>query len=184
MARKSHFFWWVPENGWGEGAANVGSDTVISLVDTEPGSGSTPQQDNFVVERIIGQWQVVSLTGLADQVVYHQRVYPTIASGAGVALRDLEVRDEADSDMLWHQVNMWGSNNGESSLGSWAGHSSQFHPVAPFMQGRYGHFDIKVARRVNEGESLIWHLQSTQGVPPGDGTVSLFLWCRVLLREG
>jgi len=179
-----NFFWWVPEFGWGGAVVNVGNDTVISLVDTEPGSGSTPQQDNFVVERIIGQWWINSPTGIGAGVRYHQRVYPTIAGGAGIAIRDLTNREEADSDMLWHQVNIWGANN-DGAGGTWNAADGGANTVQPpFMQGRFGHFDIKVARRINEGESLIWHLQDETVIPPGDGTVSLKLWCRVLLREG
>ncbi len=183
---KSKFFWWVPEDTWSDpgGVVNVASDTVALLVDTAPGAGNRPEQDNFVVERIIGQWHVESPTGLTAGIFYHMRVYPTITGDAGIALRDLTSRVEADSDLMWHQVNFWGSNQAVGSGGSWnaAGGASQTLD-APFMMGRFGHVDIKVARRVNEGEALIWHLQSTQGVPPGDGTVQLRLWLRLLLRE-
>ncbi len=187
MARKS-FFWWVPEDTWSDpgGVVNVGSDTVALLVDTAPGSGSTPQQDNFVVERIIGQWHIESPTGLSDNVFYHMRVYPTITGDAGISLRDLTNRAEADSDMLWHHTGLWTAEQGTSVGGSWVsgGAGTGFNVQSAFQNGRHGHLDIKVARRVNEGEALIMHLQSTQGVPPGDGTVQLRMWVRILLREG
>lgn len=184
MARKSNFFWWVPF--WGETLLNTGQDTVGLLVDTESGNTEFPQQDNFVVERIFGQWQLVSSTGLDDNVVYHQRVYPTVADATTVALRDLDSRDDADSDFMWHAVHMWSAQQGVGTIGSWAsgGAGTGFEVQPPFSNGRYGHVDIKVARRIQEGEALVWHLQSTNGVPPADSTVQLRLWLRVLLREG
>jgi len=189
---KSKFHWFVPE--WGHefatitpvsGLNNVGSDIVARLVDTDFQAPGDPRQDNFVVERIIGQYKLSAAATAPnfDRMIHH-RVYVADSDQATVALRDLYTQDDADSSFLWTHIEGWASNFNGTNWGSWQVGSTAA-PAPTFQMGRKGHFDIRVGRRIEEGQSLLWHTQLEPANEPAlvDDTWGLLLYARILLRE-
>lgn len=188
----SSFYWYVPS--WdGHDAIggatpadheNVGNDIVVELVNTDFAAPGDPRQDNFVVERIIGQYKLNNQTGAdpADRIVHH-RVYVADGDQSSVSLRSLYSADDADSSFLWHKVDVMTGAQHARAWGNW-GNGASTDPPAPFSNGRLGAFDIKVGRNIPEGRSLLWHTAvKNGGIPEPDGEWFLALWVRVLLRE-
>ncbi len=165
---------------------NVGVDILIPLINTDFAAPGDPRQDNFVVERIVGQWLLVNrATANGDSALIQHRVYVADSDSTEVPVRDLYTQDDADSSFLYHHVSAWPSEATGSSWGSWRRAAEAF-PSSPSMAGRQGHVDIKVGRRVEEGQTLLWHTQlARQGelVIPDDDW-ELHAWFRVLMREG
>lgn len=189
---KGKFYWYVPE--WGDdvatfsvpaGVLNVGSDIIVRLIDTDFASPDDPRQDNFVVERIIGQYMLTAgATAAAGDRICHTRVYVADGDQTSVAARDLYLQDDADSSFLWHRVHAFADLWRGDQWGDWQ-NGSAGNPITSFSNGRSGAFDIKVGRRVEEGQALLWHTQvDVTGNPPADDTFGVLLWVRVLLREG
>ncbi len=189
MARNSKMFWHVPSACWYNsspvalgGIANVGADIVTTLVNTESGEGDVPVNDNFVIERIVGQYM---LTG--DEVVptnhfLHSRVYVSDSDSTAIALRSLNTADDAETSFLWHQVDPWHSSWNGDAIGAWQSDGVAGSPFATPWKGRLGHVDIKVGRRIEAGSSLIWHTQ-IQASPGANDVFYLKLWLRMLCRE-
>jgi len=187
-------YWHVPAwyesripgaNGDASAFTNVGRDILIPLINTDFAAPGDPRQDNFVVERIIGQWQLVSkATALAGDALMHHRVYVADSDSTTVSVRDIYMRDDADSSFLYHHVSGWPNAAVGTGFGSWRlGGSAE--PQSPVMMGRQGHVDIKVGRRVEEGQTLLWHTQvSSSAFAPVDDDWELHAWFRVLMREG
>jgi len=85
--RKQSFFWHVGVGMWSDAepggsgfdtVVNVGKDIILVLVDTVEATGdepAVPENDNFVVERIIGQWNLRSTEPIARDYYIHERVY-------------------------------------------------------------------------------------------------------------
>ncbi len=182
MAR-GHLFWHVPH--WFSGAPaatagilSTGSDVVAALVDEH--DNQDLGQDNFVVERIIGQYQVTTndVAGAVDRYI-HSRVYVCQADDTTLSLRDLTTVADADSSFLWANVQMFRVAANSTSEGSWL-HSGGAGLNQPATE-RNGTFDIRVGRRVEEGTALVFHTQCFPLVL--DNELILKLWVRVLLRE-
>ncbi len=191
MAR-GKFYWFCPEwdgqavqGGAAPGIPNIGNDIAISLIDTDFADPGDPRQDNFVVERIIGQYKVNAVTPAegGDRVIHH-RVYVADSDSTSIALRNLYTADDADSSFLWHKVDVFAPAMIDSAWGNW-GKQGTSEPPVPFQNGRLGGFDIKVGRRVEEGQTLVWHTQVHQSVaiPLDDDTFFVQLWIRLLMRE-
>lgn len=182
--------WHVSDDMWYQlipgfaGNPNVGYDIVCPLVssDLELGAGNSayPEAESFVVERVIGQYLVVSNTETPVNAFLHHRIYPVEQEFNTFALRGLEFPESAETDFLWHRVEKWWSNQVNNVFGSW-------EPVTgavPFQENRLGHFDVKVNRRLRQGECLIFHTQVVGGIaPPTDNTYFLQMWARALVRS-
>ncbi len=186
----SRLYWHVPEwnsdnfAGLGAGVGNTNGDIVIPLINSDFADPGDPRQDNFVVERIIGQYLLnAGATAEAGSRIIHNRVYVADSDASSIALRSLNTADDADSSFLYHQVTHFDSGAIGKQYGSWqnGGVNEVRGPVGAV--NRYGHFDIKVGRRVNEGETLIWHTQIST-VNLEDDTWAIQMWVRVLMREG
>ncbi len=193
MSRKQRFYWFVPK--WGEplatktptqGETNVGNDIVVALIDTDFAAPGDPRQDNFVVERIIGQYCLSEgASGVQAHRMVHHRVYVADSDSTSIALRDLYTADDADSSFLWHKTEGFGAGWHGDAFGNWQT-SDTIQPAPTQSMGRQGHIDIKVGRRVEEGQTLLWHtqLEATGVGPLVDGSWGLMLWVRLLMREG
>ncbi len=193
MGKKSKYFWHVPPGAWAtldptvNGVDSVAGDVVILLVDAESGVASAhPEIDNFVVERIVGQYMIKmhAVTPPPVGMGIAHRVYVTDADTTSVAFRNLNTADDAETSFLWHQVDAMAEDLNNDPFGSWQRPSSGARPrltPTPTM-GRYGHIDIRVGRRLEGGEALVWHSQS---IPAQiDDSWSIKLWLRFLVREG
>lgn len=190
--KKTKFFWHVPPDTWfGTGPValgpdlNTGPDIVVTLIDTETVQSARPDIDNFIVERIVGQY-VVSKNEMTPTNHYaHSRVYVGPTNATSIALRDLASADEAESSFLWHQVDPLPAALDGEVYGTWTDSSSTvtLQPGATPFMGRFGHVDIRVGRRLEGGEALIWHTQIANP-PAADDTIALKLWLRLLVREG
>ncbi len=179
---KGNLFWHVPEWFGGGPASSLGVDNVdqdifVQLVDTE--DVAALGQDNFIVERIIGQYLIVSdAVAPADRFLHH-RIYVTMADLTTVNLRTLNTADDADTSFMYHKVELFTVQMAGTPRGTWSSDTAGFS--ARESNARLGMFDIRVGRRVREGESLIWH---TMIVPtPTSDEWHLQMWVRVLLKE-
>lgn len=180
MAR-GNVFWHVPEwFGGGPssslGISNISSDIIVELVNTE--NVATLGQDNFIVERVIGQYKVVSNDATPLERYLHHRVYVTMGDATTVNLRALNTADDADTSFMYHKVEHFSISMHNDVRGTWRETSGDTGAAA---EARRGMFDIRVGRRVNEGESLIWHTE----VSPlaSDDEIHMQMWVRVLLKE-
>jgi len=189
MAKASKFFWHVPGPAcWFAGApiplggvANIGSDIVATLISAEGGQGNRPELDNFVVERIVGQYQVTADESVGAFHFLHHRVYVVDADATSIALRTLSEADDAETSFLYHKVEYWDATFDNDPAGNWQV-SSGAGPAPTPWQGRHGHVDIKVGRRIEGGRDLIWHTQVISP-PAADNTFYVKLWLRMLVRE-
>ncbi len=189
--RKSRYFWHVPNNGWHSsnpnpqlGVGNTNDDIVVPLIDSEiiPVT-ATPEHDQWVVERIVGQWLLTSQEDAPVQHHYvHSRIYPVSADSVSVAIRSLQLAEEAESDFLWHHVSPWPTTFDTDTWGNWQT-SGAGNPSGETYMGRFGHFDVRVGRRIEQGTALIWHTQMVPA-PTADNDFFLKLWLRLLVREG
>lgn len=192
----SPMFWHVP--AWYSGSPssiaghpNVGRDIVIELLETET-AGDSIAPDSYWVERIVGQYQVTGFkaVGSINDAYLHHRVYKCMSGDNYLFLRDLATEDDADTSWMMHKVEIFDDSLQGSNVGSWSGpggananglvHQTLTPPIS-----RAGGFDIKVGRKVNEGESLVWQtqIQDITGGAPADDTYFLKMWVRVLLRK-
>ncbi len=163
------------------GNANVGGDIVVTLISAEGGEGNRPELDNFVVERIVGQYQVSGDESAAVNHFVHHRVYVADADAAAIALRNLLQADDAETSFLWHQVDPWANAADADVFGMWGLHAAGQPQATPWM-GRLGHVDIKVGRKIQGGRDLIWHTQIVNP-PAANNTMYVKLWLRMLVRE-
>lgn len=190
---KGRFYWFCPawdpqdvQGGLTPGAGNVGNDSIVNLINTDFADPGDPRQDNFVVERIIGQYKLNAVSGAeAGDRVVHSRVYVADSDMDSIAIRDLYTADDADSSFLWHKVDAFDSSWIGTAWGNWQ-NGSATQPAPAFQNGRLGSFDIKVGRRVEEGQSLVWHTQwkNSTGGALDDDEFFVMLWVRLLMREG
>jgi len=187
--RKKSYFWHVPPGGWGAispatpGVSSIGGDVVIVLVDGESGPISAhPEIDNFVVERIVGQYMIMmhALSPPPLGAGVHSRVYVADADVGSVGVRDLESADDAETSFLWHQVDAVDGDANNEPFGNWATLARPATDGVGFM-GRHGHLDIRVGRRVEGGQALLWHSQFNPTAV--DTAYSVKLWVRLLVRE-
>jgi len=190
MGKRSKFFWHVPgPSCWFVGPpvalggnANVAGDIVVTLISAEGGEGNRPELDNFVVERIVGQYMFTADESVAVRHHLHSRVYVADADASSIALRVLTQADDAETSFLWHQVDPWDTAQDGTQFGSWNDSGAGARPrVTPWM-GRNGHVDIKVGRQIGGGRDLIWHT-TIVNAPAADNTFYLKLWLRMLVRE-
>ncbi len=190
MARSRNLYWhvpvWDPNNqpNGSAGVGNIGADIVVALVDAEFAAPGDPGQDNYVVERIIGQYLLTTAASGAEtgSRLVHHRVYVADSDQSSIALRNLNTQDDADSSFLWHLVEPFDGNSVGLEWGSWRKGGDTDTQVA-FQNGRLGSVDIKVGRRVEEGSTLIWHTQLDTTALTND-TWFLQMWMRCLIREG
>lgn len=184
--------WHVADQMWHNGppgglhVLNTDVDLFIVLCQGDVGgvASTVPDaSDEWVVERIVGQYHFTATQPVPQTYFMHHRVYPTISDATSVALRDLSTADEAESDFCWHQVDPWPTQFEGDVWGDWQGETG--YPVGngEFM-GRSGHVDIKVSRRIRQGEALIWHTQFVGAVAPADNEFNGIFWLRALLRQG
>ncbi len=187
---KSKLFWHVPgPSCWFTGPpvalggnSNVLGDIVVTLISAEGGEGNRPELDNFVVERIVGQYQMTGDETAAANRYMHHRVYVADADAAAIALRNLVQADDAETSFLWHQVDPWNSAQDATLFGSWNDSGAGARPTSTQWMGRFGNVDIKVGRKISGGRDLIWHTQLVNA-PAANNTVYLKLWLRMLVRE-
>ncbi len=190
MAKGDHQ-WHVPAGTWesgspgGLGVGNIGTDIVQTLISTDSAVNlDVPDAaTEYVVERVVGQWMIHGNQATPGHFFVHQRVYPTVSDTDTVVVRDLTSPDDAESDFLWHAVSGWSTQFDTDTWGTWE-NGGDTSPVNVGFMGRMGHIDIRVNRRIKQGFSLIWHTQFAGAVEPLDGEFNLYLWLRMLLREG
>lgn len=202
MARRKHrFFWHVPAtatdpnylwDNWsvlapgGGGNPNVGADIFLPLVQTNQGAflSQMPERDEFVVERIVGQFMLQAVNVTQNRMCMH-RIYPSQADAGAVALRDLFSQDDAESDFLWNRVAPAPALLDGDTWGDWQLASSG-NPAFPQNFNALGHLDVRVGRRLRAGECLLWHTQfsTVGGGVPTDDTYFLRMNMRILVREG
>ncbi len=190
MAKKRQkFFWHVPPNGWFSGSpgapddnTNVGGDIVVPLVDTETVLSARPDMDNFVVERVVGQFQMHIDEDPAVKHYVHHRVYVAQGDATSVAIRDLKQEDDAETSFLFHRVQPWHQNWDADDFGDWQDGAAGV-PAHQGWMGRHGNFDIKVGRRLEGGDVLIWHVELVPA-PIANDEAALRLWVRILVRQG
>ncbi len=183
--------WHVPGECWHSGTPgaigvqNIAEDIATVLIGTDSaGASDVPDAaDEYVVERVIGQWMLHGNQATPANMFLHNRIYPTISDQGAIVLRDLVTPDDAESDFLWHQVSPWASAYDTDSWGNWQVPGAGSPSAIGFM-GRFGHIDVRVNRRIKQGFSLIWHTQLKGVVDPLDNEFNLYLWLRMLLREG
>lgn len=185
----SSLFWHVPfwfQGGFGTatGVGNVGQHMVVELVETESAS-ATIAPDNYWVERVVGQYMVTSLANpLLFNPLLHHRMYVTEADSTSTNLRDLASQDDADTSFMMHKVEAFDAAWSGGQFGNWnASNYSKDTYTMPIS--RSGGFDVKVGRKVSEGESLIWHTQieGNPSGPPNNDQFFLKMWTRVLLKQ-
>ncbi len=190
MARRSKkYFWHVPPDAWYSGVPdavggepNTLQDIVVHLVDTETVQSARPDIDNFVVERIVGQYQLSKNETTSSDDYWHSRIYVAQTNATATALRSLNSADDAETSFLWHQVDGMEVEADGDVWGSWQARLTGARPVpTPFM-GRNGHLDIRVGRRLEGGEALIWHTQIV-AAPTENNVCFVKLWIRLLVRE-
>ncbi len=186
---KKSFFWHVPAGGWysggpspSGGTGNVGNDIVVPLIDQETVISARPELDSFVVERIIGQYQITADEAIAGNKYVHNRVYVADADATSFAIRSLVTADDAESSFMWHQVDPHSVNADGRAFGMWGMHTDG-NPDAGHFMGRRGHVDIRVGRRINQGFALLWHTMLFPA-PAANDEMFLKLWIRLLVREG
>ncbi len=189
MAKRKSYYWHVPV--WadvssptqGNGVSNVGDDIFVELLNSDFAPPADPRQDNFVVERIIGQYMLVSSgTAESGSRIVHHRIYVVDGDQNTHQFRDIFSQDDADSSFLWHLVEGVSASSVGGVFGSWRKEGAN-EPQKPFERGRLGSFDVRVGRRVDEGQSLIWHTQLDNQGELVNGTWDLIMWVRVLMRE-
>ncbi len=186
----SKLYWHVPEwnsdnfAGLASGVGNVGGDIVIPLINTDFAAPGDPRQDNFVVERIIGQYLLTAAaSAAAGSRIIHSRVYVADSDASSIALRSLNTADDADSSFLYHHVGHFDNGAIDKQFGTWQNGGVNEVTGDIGAAGRQGHFDIKVGRKVTEGETLLWHTQISSLALVND-TWFIQMWVRVLMREG
>jgi len=183
----SRLFWHVPAWFNGLPSATGGADfvwdatgqIVIPLLETETASQSIAP-DNYWVERIVGQYHMTlrDTIGEITPAFIHHRVYVMPADEVGVDTRDLLEKDDADTSFLMHKVEYGDDNLNGVVKGNWQELESL--TLQPLIS-RNGGFDIRVGRKVEAGEALIWHSQQAISAFVTSGGINM--WCRVLLRQ-
>ncbi len=190
MAKRNKFFWHVPPAAWlvggpilTTGTANILGDIVVELLSTETVQSARPDIDNFVVERIVGQYMITGDEAAAANHFLHSRVYVAEIDATTISLRNLNTADDAETSFLWHQVDPWPNAADGDIFGTWVGDHGAGQPRATPSNGRLGNVDIRVGRCLEGGEVLIWHTQ-IDAAPAANDTHFLKLWLRLLVREG
>lgn len=188
-SKKRQYYWHVPPNCWyasvpnaSGGNQNVGPDIVVPLIDAETTISAKPEMDEFVVERIVGQYVAVTDAAIPVDNWLHHRIYLSQADNTSFALRSLNTEDDAESSFLWHHVEGQSNIFNNDKFGTWQSAGSGVPAATPWMT-RHGHIDVRVGRRVRQGEALLWHTQIVPA-PAADNEVSLQMWLRCLVREG
>jgi len=208
--------WYTPY--WSQSAASwdmtpVVADTWgVSLLLVNPDGPGVDQlgETAIRVTRVVGQYRLRTNGGAGwngtptDQFpcTFHHRVYPVSGDGTNFFLRRLYNDEDADSDWMWHQVDEFdweGAAQNDSTIQpgrqGWLSkaENGSTSMVRPFQTGRFGHFDIKVDRRIDEGEGLVWRTEidnqtAPQLLPHAGATeirwyldlwIRLFLWRKV-----
>lgn len=200
----SRFRWYTPF--WQQVVNPLGADLAltdsqsIQLITPEGLFADTISETDVRVTRIIGQYRVwfngVEFPdALARSLYIHNRVYVVSGDGTNIFNRDLTNIIDADADMLWNQIDFMArsqlSSTDQANMGTWGGagpgSTDTYANVKPFMMGRMGHFDIKVDRRIEEGESLVWKTQLEPGnnalaSGPNMGRMYIDMWVRCLVK--
>lgn len=195
--RANNYFWHVPNwftNGSGNPVSNpsgainnVGADMIAILIDTtQQVFVDQPQLDEFVVTRIVGQWRLQGDEDPTADRYIANRIYPVDANESSVSVRDLYDRSDADSDFLFHEFHQWAASYDSDPWGTWQDRSNGNDASGPVFMGKRGFFDVRVNRRISEGQALLWHTQMSEagGGVPSDDTFKLSLAVRLLVREG
>lgn len=190
MARKRKYFWHVPASCWfnqgpsgATGEANVGGDIVVSLLDAIGDTAARPQVDNWTIERIVGQYQFAGISGIGVNRFLHSRVYVAESDSGAISLRNLNLAEDAETSFLFHRVDLFHNSWDGDAAGNWQGTALGGSPAATAWKARHGDIDIRVGRRLEGGESLIWHTQMVPA-PAADDELFLKLWLRMLVSEG
>lgn len=157
--------------------------TVLISTDSVANLEVPDAADEYVVERVVGQYMLHGNQASPTNYFTHTRIYPTVSDAGAIILRDLVTPDDAESDFLWHQVAGWSSQWDTDTWGNWQNGGDTVPQPSGFM-GRMGHVDVRVNRRIKQGFSLIWHTQLKGAADPINGEFNLYLWLRMLLREG
>ncbi len=190
MGKKQKFFWHVPPDTWsaagpavGIGVGNVGPDIVSELISTETVQSARPDVDNFVVERIVGQWMLTGTESPTADRFLHHRIYVADHDALAISLRTLSTADDAETSFLYHRVEPWSAAFVGDPWGTWQARSNGNDPTHQSMMGRHGHLDVRVGRRLEGGQALVWHTQIVNS-PPADNVFRFRAWFRLLVRQG
>lgn len=200
MARKARkpYWWHVPLDAWapatpvGGHLGNTGNDVFLVLVDSEEAAALendvVPEHDEFVIERVIGQWHMRMDLAVGANFYVHERCYVVPSTAGTIALRNLTDAAEADTSFLYHNVTGFTANQNADAWGNWLGARPDLPDNAlgsanQDPRGLYAR-DVRVGRRLEEGEALVWHWQLRGTVVPADDLVQVKCWFRTLVRQG
>lgn len=176
--------WYVPPQMWGNGATTVlnggvgcdaNGNVIIPIVDA-----TLVQLEPLVVERMLFQYNIwVQDTGLASALAF-SRIYlsETDISAGAYDLANLNEDDEAERAFMWQGIDII-SNAGTSTWWQGAAVLGGQLDSAP----RIHQYDVRVKRKVEGTQSLIWHTQLPFGVV-GANAFKVQVWMRALVREG
>jgi len=131
----------------------------------------------IVVKRIVGQYNVVRLSTppVALSYIQHRVAMGRTDITAGtVTAGDLLDADDAEDNWLWNETNVISPTNTTSGMIPLGTTSARVLPQ------RWGSFDIRVARRVDNLLTLYW--QSQAAVAAID-EYAVHLWCRLWCQE-
>lgn len=204
----SRYRWYTPYWGFAGGFSLPGVNALsVGLLSPEASITDPLEEKAYRVTRIVGQYQVrwngvsIEAQGPNDAVYLTHRIYPVSSDGTNIFTRDLQNIIDADTDWMWNHISALSLNEYSASttgaLGSWGtlgpNSTSTVQSINPFQYGRNGHIDVKVDRRIDEGEELVWKLQlnnyrlngasiwQEQAFTSGDFTLGL--WIRMLVKE-
>lgn len=181
----SNEMWYQAQPGFA-GNANVGPDILVPMVssDMEIGGANSayPEAESFVCERVLGQYLFVSNFESPNNMFLHHRIYPVEQEFNTFAIRDLTAPENAETDFLWHRVDPIRPQQFNDVFGTWVDGGLV---GVPFQECRRGHFDVKVNRRIRQGECLVWHtyIMNGLGFVPTDNTCWIQMWARALVRS-
>jgi len=172
-------FWkvgqWFPgtESSIAFGFGNdAGGNVILGLAD------AVDFEDRpIVIKRIIGQYNVVRIQSGPFVAAYvHHRIAMgrTDIAATTVSTQDLFDPGGAEDDFLWHETQVMTPALGTS-------HMNPLGATAPrVVPQRWGAFDVRVARKVDNLSTLYWHSQSPAAVAD---QWALHLWCRMWCME-
>lgn len=194
--------WYTPTWGYTASVGLVGANSAtIELLSPEGDITDRLEEKAFRVTRIVGQYQIrfdQVTGGTTDDLIYiHNRIYTVSGDGTNYFTRDLTAIVDADADMLWNQIDskyyLEANLAAGDSAGTWGttGPNSTLSQttIRPFQNGRMGHVDVKVDRRIEEGEGLLWKTQVEMLDAAGNataftaGNMFVYLWLRLLVKE-
>lgn len=186
----------------------------MELINPDPNLNDDLIEASVRVTRIVGQfaWEFENVDQVnIGQMFIHHRVYPVSGDGVNYFQRFLFELPDADTDFMWHHIEGVQPYIGNAPLSIQQQSTSMtaiatpmpgvasrdivWPPTSDPVHGRRGHVDIKVDRRIDEGEGLLWKSEFSDTTGGGAGATlpwvnttagvwnaRLYLWLRLLIK--